>query len=118
MGVNLAPISELCCYAPCMPKKNKPKKSIATMIGSNDLVWYLGCLMKLCGANYPMCAFNFSMCHVAKHGKPELKAVFFPDQMGPRMGRTCHKTYFDQVKESAGTIITPDNTSDEAYAPG
>jgi hypothetical protein len=101
-----------------MLKKNKPKKFTVTMMGANDLVWYPGCLLKLCGANYPMCSFNYFMGHVANHGNPELKVIFLPDQVGPRMGCTCHKTYYDQVKESAGTIITPDNTSDDVNAPG
>lgn len=39
MGQNSAPVSELCCCAPFMLCKNKPKY-IVTQMGANDLVWY------------------------------------------------------------------------------
>ena len=88
-GVNSAPVSELCCYAPIMLMKNKPKKYIVTMMGANDLVWYPGMLLLAGGdaIGYPLCSFNWFMSHVNTYGNPELQVVFLPDQVGPRTGR-------------------------------
>lgn len=118
MGMNSAPVSELCCCAPFMLCKNSPKKYIVTMMGANDLVWYPGAFL-MCCMNYPMCSFDLFMSHVNTFGNPNLKVVYLPDQVGWRhCGCTIHKKFYDQVKESAGTIVTITNTTTDVTAPG
>lgn len=108
MGMNSAPVSELCCVAPLILMKNKPKRFIFTQMGANDLVWYPGMVLKAC-MDYPMCSFDCFMSSVKKHGAPGLKVIYAPDQVSPRVGiAACAAPFNDfyaKLKDSAGVVV-------------
>ena len=104
MGMNSAPVSELCCVAPLLLLKNKPKKYIVAQMGANDLVWYPGMVLQPC-MDYPMCSFDLFMGHVDKYGQPGLKVIYAPDQVSPRAGCSCFPNFYGKIEASAGTVV-------------
>jgi hypothetical protein len=127
MGMNSAPVSELCCAAPFLLCKNKPKKFIVTMMGANDLVWYPAIVCMPCIKDYPSPCYNSFMGHVKRCASPGLKVIYVPDQVGLRSyydTKTdkgclrCHKTYYDRVKDSAATVLTVGSETTDLKDPG
>ena len=114
MGMNSAPISELCCVLPLILMKNKPKKYIVLQAGANDLLWYPGVLLKLTGVSpdYPMCGLRYLMSHVQKYGQPGLKVVFAGDMVSPFVSCKCFREFPESVKESAGTVVAVEVPAD------
>jgi len=116
MGCNSGPVSELCCVAPFVLCKNKPKKIIVTQMGSNDLVWYPLCFLRCCTNKYPKCGFDFFMRHVKNYGQPGVKVVMVAEVIGTKL-LPVHRKYFEEVKASAGTVITPVPSSTDLKDP-